>query len=366
MLFNQNQLGVMMGQNMLSTGPTSATPRAVIFDIESREVGTWTIKNNIGTVTPAFPTSGFPTKFKFNANGTTLAMCYSLSPYVYFYNKIGNDYSKLDDFAAGHIPNKTSQGVSWHPNNKYVAAVFDSNNNLGQCVVWERNGDTFTTITNTSSFNITATIAMSGCAWNPQGDTLILCATGAPYFLAYSFDESTKTFNKIVNPLDSTPTVRVDDLAWNHNGTSIALAAGNTSPRLWIYNRNSLSSTSTFTKLANPASLPTRELYGVAFGGTNSEYLVCNGNTSPYVHFYYRTGDTFNKAANPTTLPTGLDGNGIDINPEGTFVVSVHYNGPTTYFRRDTNTTNTWINIGGQVATGNYGRGPDIHPSFRI
>lgn len=364
MLFNQNQMGRMIGQFMWATGPTSATPRIQIADIENREVGTWTLVNNVFTST-GFPTTGFPTEFRFNSNGTTLGVTYSTSPYVYFFNKIGNSYTKLADFAAGHIPNKTAQGISWHPNGKYVAAVFDANNNLGQCVVWERNADTFTTITNTASFTaaITATIALTRVAWNPQGDTLVMVGASVPYFLAYSFDETTKTFTKIVNPLNTHPGGRIDDVAWNHDGTSLALAAGDAT-RLYIYNRNSRSSTATFTKLANP-TLPSGVQYGVAWGGTDSQYLVCNGGTTPYIHFYLRSGDTFMKAANPATVPAGLDGFGCDISPDGRFVISVHYNGNATYFRRDTATTNTWVNIGAQIPAIYYGRGPSIYQSYK-
>lgn len=362
MIFNQNQMGRMIGQYMIAAGNGSANPRVVVYDVEPRAVGTFTVVNNLSTST-GFPTSGNGNAFRFNPNGTTLAVAYTASPYVYIFNKIGNAYTKLPDFGAGHLPNKAAQGVSWHPNGKYLAAVFDANNNLGQCVVWERSADTFTTITNTSSFSaaITATIGLIKCAWNPQGDTLVMVGATAPYFLVYSFNETTKTFTKVVNPFNTSPTARVDDVAWNNSGTSLALATGDAT-RLYIYNRNSLASTATFTKIANP-TLPPNVQYGVAWGGTSSEYLVCNGSTSPYTHFYLRSGDTFMKAANPTTLGTS-DGFGLAIDPDGRFVISSHFNANTQYFRRDAANTNTWVNIGAQTTVISGTRAPTLYPSY--
>lgn len=362
MLFNQNQMGRMIGQYMISQGNGSANPRVSVYDVEVKEVGTFTVINNLSTST-GIPTAGNGNCFRFNPNGTTLAVAYSASPYIYFFNKVGNAYTKLTDLSGTNLPNKGCQGISWHPSGKYLAAVFDANNNIGQCVVYERTADSFTTITNTASFSaaITATIGLIKCAWNPQGDTLALVTADQPRALIYSFNETAKTFTKVVNPFDSHPTARCDDVAWNNSGTSIALAAG-TSPFIYIYNRNSTASTATFTKLANP-TLPSGALYGVSWGGTNSEYLVCNGSVSPYTHFYLRSGNTFMKAANPATLGTS-DGFGLQIDTDGRFVVSSHFNANTQYFRRDAANTNTWVNIGPQTTVISGTRAPTLYPTY--
>lgn len=364
MLFNQNQMGRMIGQYMWSQGRQATNPRVEIVDIETREVGTFTAVNNLATST-GFPTTGNGNCFRFNPNGTTLAVAYSASPYIFFFNKVGNAYTKLPDLATADLPNKGCAGISWHPSGKYIASVFDPNNNLGQCVVYERTGDTFTTITNTASFTaaITATIGMTKCSWSPQGDVLCMTMSSAPYFLAYTFNESTKTFTKIVNPLEGNhPNNRCEDVAWNNSGTSIAIGGGpSTTRKLAIFNRNS---TGTFTKISVDPTQPPSNVYGVAWGGTNSEYLVCNGTLSPYIHFYLRSGDTFMKAANPATVPAGPDGYGLDCSSDGRFVVSAHFNGNTTYFRRDPATTSTWVNMGAMTSTVSSARYPTIYPNF--
>ena len=352
MLFNQNQMGRMIGQYMWSTGSSTGSPKVSIYDIETREVGTYTIVNNLASST-GFPTTSFPTAFRWNPNGTTLAVSYGVSPYIYWFNKIGNTYSKLDNPAT--LPNKVAQCCAWHPSGDFCVVGFDPSNTNGQIMCYERSGNTFT---NTGTFDqaITATIYVMGMAFNPQGDTLACGLIGAPWLALYKFNSNTKAFTKIANPFDTTPTARCDMVSWNHDGSSLAVATY-ASPWVIVYNRSG----DTFTKIANPSITPTGNGTGVAWGGTNSEYLSVSHEVSPRMTIYYRTGDVLNKATNPATLPPN-NCTGGDISADGNFIIqSVYLNG-VSMFRRDTATTNTWINIGQTTGTPVYGRHPHIYP----
>jgi hypothetical protein len=57
-----------------------------------------------------------------------------------------------------------------------------------------------------------------------------------------------------------------------------------TSPYITIYKRSG----DTFTKLADPSSLPTGDGRGVAFSSVGIDYLAVAHDTSPYVTIYPR------------------------------------------------------------------------------
>ncbi len=84
----------------------------------------------------------------------------------------------------------------------------------------------------------------------------------------------------------------------------------NSSPYVTIYKQDD----DTFTKLANPATLPTADGFGVAFSG-DGVYMAVTHYTSPFVTIYKRSGDTFTKLENPATLPTGDIGLGVAFYP---------------------------------------------------
>jgi hypothetical protein len=79
-----------------------------------------------------------------------------------------------------------------------------------------------------------------------------------------------------------------------------------TSPHITIYNRSG----DTFTKLTNPATLPTGTGQGVAWNYDSTSLAVAH-STTPFVTIYNRSADTFTKLDNPATLP-GDFGNAID------------------------------------------------------
>ena len=85
--------------------------------------------------------------------------------------------------------------------------------------------------------------------------------------------------------------------------------AHDTSPRITIYGQD----VDTFTKLANPATLPPSTGNGVAFSADGT-YMAVAHATSPFVTIYKRSGDTFTKLANPATLPTNF-GYGVAFYP---------------------------------------------------
>jgi hypothetical protein len=84
-----------------------------------------------------------------------------------------------------------------------------------------------------------------------------------------------------------------------------------TSPFITIYKRSG----DTFTKLADPATLPTGTGVSVAFSSDDTYMAVAHVN-SPFITIYKRSGDTFTKLADPATLPAST-GNGVAFSNTG-------------------------------------------------
>ena len=77
-----------------------------------------------------------------------------------------------------------------------------------------------------------------------------------------------------------------------------------------------------FTKLANPATLPAGNGYGVAFS-PNSTYMAVAHATSPYITIYKRSSDTFTKLPNPADTLPGT-GRSVAFSPDSTYLAVAH------------------------------------------
>jgi hypothetical protein len=85
--------------------------------------------------------------------------------------------------------------------------------------------------------------------------------------------------------------------ATSPDGTYVAYAQS-ASPYVVIFKRTG----DTFTKLADPATLPAGLSASAAFSNDGT-YLVIGHDVSPFITIYKRSGDTFTKLTNPATLP---------------------------------------------------------------
>ncbi len=139
------------------------------------------------------------------------------------------------------------------------------------------------------------------------------------------------TFTKLANPA-ALPTGQGSGVAFSHNSSYMAVTHWN-SPYVTIYKRSG----DTFTKLADPAVLPTGTGLGIAFSH-DSSYMAVTHDTSPYVTIYKRSGDTFTKLADPATLPTGT-GQAVAFSHDSSYMAVAHWNSPyVTIYRRSGDT----------------------------
>lgn len=140
--------------------------------------------------------------------------------------------------------------------------------------------------------------------WSP--DTAYLATggvTSAPWFNVFSVagTGSSTTLTKLADPA-STPGGPIRDIQWKPTGGYVAMVSSIT-PFVLLY---SVSGT-TITKCANPASIPSNAATGISWS-PNGEYLsVANqpGPSAP-IHVYHVSGCTMTKLADPSTLPGAL------------------------------------------------------------
>lgn len=159
----------------------------------------------------------------------------------------------------------------------------------------------------------------------------------SPYVIIYN--RSTDTYTKIADP-SSLPTGQSNGLSWTADKNSFAVAHNNT-PYVTIYNRSG----DTFTKLSNPGTLPTGNAEECAWNSDGTS-LVVGHATTPFITIYNREGDTFNKLSNPATLPTGT-AIGVGWNHNGTSLAVAHQVSPfVTIYNRSGNTFTKLSNPG--------------------
>ncbi|OGE83591.1 MAG: hypothetical protein A3B23_03050 [Candidatus Colwellbacteria bacterium RIFCSPLOWO2_01_FULL_48_10] len=145
-------------------------------------------------------------------------------------------------------------------------------------------------------------------------------------------------YSQFANSLEANTTYYYCAIASNSAGTSFGsiltfttpantfpsgmAVTSDSPPFITIYKRSG----DTFTKLADPATLPTYAAYGVDFS-TNDDYLAVAHSNEPYITIYKRSGDTFTKLADPAVLP-GSDGYGVAFSSNATYLAVGHYSSP--------------------------------------
>lgn len=118
----------------------------------------------------------------------------------------------------------------------------------------------------------------------------------SPFFIVYKFDGSS-TFTKLADP-STLPPAAAAGVAVSPCGRYFVVAHS-TTPFISIYKRDD---SDVLTKLSDPSNLPAGNGITASFS-PDGKYLVVGHSTTPFMTVYERSGDTFTKLANPATLP---------------------------------------------------------------
>lgn len=222
----------------------------------SGSIRIYTISNGVFTLkadafSVTFPS--FPYDLTFSSDGVYLAAAFYSSPYVKVYKRgEKNTFTELSNVNV--FPGGNGYSVAFSPDTNYLVVGTFTENSLS---VYKRTGDSFVKLN-------TAT---------PVGDST--------YGIAFSGDGS------------------------------YFVKATRASPFLVFYKNNG---DDTFTKIANPASLPPGQCNRVVTS-SDGQYVMATMDVSPFVVVYKRTGaESFTKLANPDVLPGGKSG-GLGVFP---------------------------------------------------
>jgi YVTN family beta-propeller protein len=124
---------------------------------------------------------------------------------------------------------------------------------------------------------------------------------------------------KVANPA-TLPTGAVTGLAYSPEGDHLLVGNGTLAPRVAIY---PWSGTALGTKLADPATLPASQVNDIEFS-PDGNYVAFAIAATPFIEVYAWTGSTLGaKQPNPLTLPgfSGVGGKTVTWSPDGGYVV---------------------------------------------
>ena len=203
-------------------------------------------------------------------------------PYVAVWNQTSTDvWSAMSVDAPGlsEFPGGI-YGIALSPDGTYLVAC---GNGTPYLAAWKRSGSTYTRLSQSNFSSIPA----SNYAVAFGGDGLQLAVGGgtSPYIHTYTLDTSTDVFTKNSAPA-TPPAGSVWDVAYNRTGTgstasTVLITASSTTPYLNVFTVSG----STYTKIANPVTLPSSACYVCGINGAGTQMLIAQTAT-PYVYLY--------------------------------------------------------------------------------
>ncbi|MGI9217128.1 MAG: WD40 repeat domain-containing protein [Hydrogenophaga sp.] len=178
---------------------------------------------------------------------------------------------------------------AWSPDDKFLAV---GHGTTPFVTIYERSGDTLTKLSNPSTL---PTGAARQVAWSPSGEFLAVAHNTTPYLTVYQ--RSDTTFTKLTSTAASGGSAGGDGCAWSPDGaTLVQIQRGGTSGWLNIYTLAG----ATLTKLTG-FTLPAVANGRAAFSPTGA-YLCVDLGTGNF-RVYSASGTTFTVLGSPT--PSG-------------------------------------------------------------
>lgn len=147
------------------------------------------------------------------------------------------------------------------------------------------------------------------------------------------FASAAPTFTKIANPATLPAGIGAD---LDYSPDDGFLAVGHfVSPFVSVYSVSG----ETYTKLSNPATLPTGDVQAVDWDATSSYLAVGNGGATPFVVVYSRSGSTLTKMSDLPNLPSSVvhavrwspDGSLLAVGSQGTPTLTIYQKSGTTF-----------------------------------
>jgi WD40 repeat protein len=228
-------------------------------------------------------------------------------------NTAVDSFTKLADPST--LPPNSAQAVSYSNNGRYLVVAHQSSPYV---TAYVRSGNSLTALSS-SAFDILPSGTVYSIAFTQDDQYLALGAFSATSGInnLYVYKVQGDTFTKIADPSSLPAGNNVQGLSWSPDGTYLAVGT-NSSDFLVVYKRSG----DTLSALTL-ASLPSTPVRSIKFS-PDGAYLAVGHNTNPYVTMYKRSGDTFTPLANPfSTSATGQVW-GVDFSRDGTYFAAAH------------------------------------------
>lgn len=230
-------------------------------------------------------------------SGDYLVICSNQHPFIFIYKRTGDTFTKLSDPAI--LPTGLAYSASWSTNDEYLAI---SHGISPFITIYQRSGDTFTKISNPAILPSGTSLTSQ---FSPDSNFLAVGSNVSPFILIYS--RSGSTFTKTTDPT-TLPLSQPDAIDWLSDSTQF-ITIDNTQTFLRVYQNNS----GTFQQATTiSVGFQSRDISL----SSDSNYLAVGHANSPFFSVFSRSGNTYTKLANPSTLPTAT-GRGVSWHPLG-------------------------------------------------
>jgi hypothetical protein len=198
---------------------------------------------------------------EWNADGTSLAVSISISPYIVIYNFSNGVFTKLA--APATLPTGTSSSLAWNPSGTSLAYQHATMR------IYNRSGDTFTSIAGLPAGLTTG--YPGSMSWNSTGTLLAQVATSDVAGTAAVWSRSGDSFSAVSIPSPMTGWNQYLQAQFNPNGKELLMSNSNGGMDIWDVNGTSITrkSTSPFGAYAGrPGPGSATYVYGSRMGTT--------------------------------------------------------------------------------------------------
>ena len=294
---------------------------------------------------------GKVSKCAYSKNGVYLAMANTAYPFLAIYKRNGDTLTKLP--SPADLPPLDAYGVCFSPDSNYLVVAHNISNAACGFIIYKRNGDEFTKIALGASDMLKLTCY--DAEFSPDGVYLAVGLLGYNAMKIYKRNGDTFTllpaaFTSGTSMFDMVSFV-THKVSWSSDGIYLAAGIENNSSAnncVIVYKRSG----DTFTKLTVPDVIPAAGSAMVARDGgsgcawLSNTHIAVTHKLSPCVSILKRNGDAFTKLPNPAVLPTGTNGIWCEFSPDGNYLV-VDSNSPPycTVYKRSGDTFTKVSNI---------------------
>ena len=228
-------------------------------------------------------------------------------------NTATDSFTKLADPST--LPPNSAQAVSYSNNGRYLVAAHQSSPYV---TAYVRSGNSLTALSS-SAFDTLPSGTVYSIAFTQDDQYLALGAYSATSGTnnLYVYKVQGDTFTKIADPTSLPAGNNVQGLSWSPDGAYLAVGT-NSSDFLMVYKRSG--DTLSALTVASQPSTPVRS----AKFSPDGAYLAVGHNTSPYITMYKRSGDTFTPLASPFSVGATGQVWGVDFSRDGTYFAAAH------------------------------------------